>query len=130
MNHHSEVWTAGKQDSHGKSETTEESNEDKKIRNPYENRFYLGFNKDTGELVDVVAPESIAVPFHPDHFKALHEAELDSDTRNKYKDSLGKIRGKIRASSIPPKRLVFIDDPGNSICGGSCGGIPFELPCT
>lgn len=102
------------------------------INNPYNNRFYLGFNKDTGELVDVAGPDNGNsdngnIAFHPESFMQLHNENIDEHTRAELKNVLNKLRVEIRRSSLPAKRLVFVDDPKHSICGGSCGGIPFRF---
>jgi hypothetical protein len=97
------------------------------IKNRYSNRFYLGFNKDTGELVDVVGPKDEKIDFHPENFKLLHNEDIDNTTRTELQSILSELRSEIRTSSLPAKRLVFIDNPNHSICGGSCGGIPFRF---
>ena len=97
------------------------------IENPYGNRFYLGFNKDTGELADVVGPKNGDIAFHPDNFRELHKVKIAAKRRKSLKKALSEIRSEIRESSLPSKRLVFVDNPKHSICGGSCGGVPFRF---
>lgn len=97
------------------------------ITNSSDKVFYLGFNKDTGELVDVVPTAGKELIFGPNEFKELHNNQISGDRRDVLKKQLNALRGQIRNSAIPAKRLVLVDDPNQSICGGSCGGIPFKI---
>lgn len=119
-----------------------------------ENRFYLGFNKDTGQLVEVVAPEGSELLFGPEEFNQLNKDKLDPemiDSENEkkarlkdqlkkgtsietipfdalpLKEQISRVWVNIRESAIPEIRLTLADKSGNTICGGSCGGIPFWM---
>lgn len=91
---------------------------------PHKNRFYLGFNQHTGQLVDVIAPDGKKVVFGPEQFNRLNSDECGDEELKKI---LSNIWVKIRENSIPEINLSLADKPGNTICGGSCGGIPFWM---
>lgn len=97
------------------------------IQNPHDDRFYLGFNRDTGQLVEVVATRKGKVHFGPEEFFQLLKDDLAPDLRKDLKVRISALWNEIRESSIPDTKLVLTDNPGNTICGGSCGGIPFKI---
>lgn len=107
--------------------TIQTSCEKEPIENPNANIFYLGINKDTGQLVDVVAPRKGEVRFGPDDFCKLYDKDLDPEVKNDIKKRLSALWIEIREFSIPEIKLTLADKSGHTICGGSCGGIPFWM---
>ena len=91
--------------------------------------FYLGFNKDTGELVDVVAPSGKEVTLHPGQIHDLSQGRLadDPEMKRRVKEQLKEFNLMIRDNALPSTTLTLFDDPNHSVCGGSIGGIPFRF---
>ncbi|KJS28883.1 MAG: hypothetical protein VR64_22480 [Desulfatitalea sp. BRH_c12] len=89
--------------------------------------FYLGFNKDTGELVEVVAPSGKNVTLDPGQIHDLSQGRLDNDMKRSVKEQLKDFKLMIRDNALPSTTLTFFDNPNHSVCGGSIGGIPFRF---
>jgi len=90
-----------------------------------EDVFYLGFNKETGQLVDVIPPKDKQIKLHPQ--KAYMGGS--NQMRGEEKPVLEQIKSVhewLRESGLPPSTIRFYDHPAGSICGGSVGGIPFK----
>jgi hypothetical protein len=89
--------------------------------------FYLGFNKDTGELVEVVAPSKMTVTLDLDKFHDLSRGRLNDDMKQSVKEQLQGFKLMMKDNALPSTTLTFFDDEKHSICGGSIGGIPFRF---
>ena len=87
--------------------------------------FYLGFHKDTGELVDVVVPKDRELKLDPRKVKQLSLGQLEASDAEKVRGQIRDFYARAQARGMISRRLSFIDEPGQSICCGSCGGIPF-----
>lgn len=87
--------------------------------------FYLGFNKDTGELVQVIPPKGRELRVDPEKVKLLSLGLLDRKEKDQVLKQVRLFNELIKEYSPIPRLLSFVDIPGNSPCGGSCGGIPF-----
>jgi hypothetical protein len=88
--------------------------------------FYLGFHKDTGELVQVIPPEGHELRVDPEKVKRISLGLLDVEEKEKILAQIELFNQLIKENSLVPRVLAFIDVPGHSPCGGSCGGIPFS----
>lgn len=93
--------------------------------------FYLGFNRHTGELVHVVPPEGRKLTIDPRKVKLFSlgilgdkedDSKIDPDD---IKKQLEFFNERLKKDALAPILLTFVDDPGSSPCGGSCGGVPF-----
>jgi hypothetical protein len=106
--------------------------------------FYLGFNKETGELVHVVPPNGSVLRLDPRQIKLI---SLGLPCRDEYIDEndsalkevigypekqkelilkrLEDFNDLIKENALPSRLLTFVDKPESSPCGGSCGGVPF-----
>ena len=91
-------------------------------------RFYLGFNKDTGELVEVVPPSGKELLLDPADFHLFSLGKLDDDKAQKFfLDRLEDFNRQIKRNARPSMTLTLLDRECGSVCGGSCGGIPFRF---
>ncbi len=90
------------------------------------NTFYLGFNKHTGQLVDVIAPEGRNVKLHPRKAIQLSLGQLDPAEEKEVLIELKNFNALIKDKAMPFVPIILVDEPNSSPCGGSCGGIPFS----
>jgi hypothetical protein len=88
--------------------------------------FYLGFNKDTGELVAAIPPAERRLSLDPDKIKKLSLGLLDEKEKKEILERLKCVNELIKDNSLAPRLLTFVDLPNQSVCCGSCGGIPFS----
>jgi hypothetical protein len=95
---------------------------------PKSELFYLGFNKDTGELEHVIPPSGHKLILKPDEHKNYKKKNLSGEKKQKFEQQHEHIEYLINKSKdkFEEQKLKFADHPGNSVCGGSCGGIPFS----
>jgi hypothetical protein len=108
--------------------------------------FYLGFNKETGELVRVLPPDGSVLRLDPRQIKLISlglpckdeyidENDLELKERighpEKQKELILKrledFNDFIKANALPPRLITFADKPESSPCGGSVGGVPFSF---
>jgi hypothetical protein len=88
--------------------------------------FYLGFNKDTGELVEAIPPAGRRLKLDPAKVKRLSLGLLDEKAKQDVLERLKCVNELIKDNSLAPRSLTFVDLPNQSVCCGSCGGIPFS----
>ena len=96
--------------------------------------FYLGFDRHTGELVHVIPPGppgEKTLKVDPNIVKRV-SLRIEVDEHGKKIDA-GAVLEQLKCfnafaknNALAPRLLTFVDHPGNSPCGGSCGGIPFS----
>lgn len=91
---------------------------------PRSDLFYLGFHKDTGELVQVIPPNDRKLKVDPAIVKRISLGE-DIPNRQEVLDQIKYFNELAKDYALVPRLLSFVDIPGQSPCGGSCGGIPF-----
>lgn len=94
----------------------------------YPRYFYLGFDKETGELMDVIAPDQKKVKIHPGKYREYHKGQMKIAEKEDFEIHRERLEILIKRSKekFKEQKLEFADDPGNSVCGGSVGGIPFS----
>lgn len=92
---------------------------------PRNDLFYLGFNKHTGELVKVIPPKGHELRVDPEKVKRLSLGLLDRKEKEQVLEQVRIFNKLIKEYTLVPNLLSFVDVPGHSPCGGSCGGIPF-----
>jgi hypothetical protein len=91
---------------------------------PTQDLFYLGFNKDTGELVRVIPPKGRELKVDPEKVKRISLGD-DVEDKKMVIEQIKHFNELIKGYALVPRLLTFVDIPGQSPCGGSCGGTPF-----
>jgi hypothetical protein len=94
---------------------------------PKSDVFYLGFNKNTGELMEVVPPNKMELQLDPKQVHELGLGLLDPDTAKLVLRQLKNFYGLMKENALPTTTLTFLDNPERSVCGGSVGGVPFKF---
>ncbi len=91
--------------------------------------FYLGFNTNNGDLIDVIPPikkELILSPKDWHKFNLLKSGGLNEKIDpNPILNTIKNWKATMNDHPLLRKELMFADVPGNSYCCGSCGGVPF-----
>lgn len=99
------------------------------MTNEHPNLFFLGFHKDTGELVEIVPPAKREVLLHPSDVKKLSLELLDKEKRDDILYQLEEFNRLIKNLALPTGTITFLDIEGASYCGGVVNGIPFRYKC-
>jgi hypothetical protein len=89
-----------------------------------EELFYLGFHKDTGELVRVVPPRGRKLKVDPTIVKRISLGD-EVEGKEEVLEQIKFFNELVKDYALVPRMLSFVDIPGQSPCGGSCGGVPF-----
>lgn len=90
--------------------------------------FYLGFNRNTGNLVELIPPNGREIILDPKEVLQLDLGE-SGESKSGVLERLDEVIKLLKTAALPPVTITFADTPGSSICCGSINGIPFRYQC-